>query len=111
MELQIKNFEQSLANTQFDKWHVFDPGQNSWEYSFRARNKPHSQSHYHDCVAVQVIIAKQSETDKYWVSIQYRNYTNVIAKYLLTKDEIKDKVKFFTKIIEQIDKHEATLKQ
>ena len=111
MELQIKNFEKSLEGTQFDKWYVFDPGQNSWEYSFRARNKPHSQSHYHDCVAVQVIIAKQSETDKYWVSIQYRNYTNVIAKYLLSKDEIKDKVKFFTKIIEQIDKHEATLKQ
>ena len=110
MELKIKNFEQSLDGTQFDKWHVFGPGQNSWEYSFRARNKPHSQKHDNDCVAVQVLIAKKSEADKYWVKIQYRVYHNVIAKYLLTKDEIKDKVKFFTKIIEQIENYETSIK-
>lgn len=107
MKLEIKNFENGLDGQHFDKWNIFEPYDARETYIFKARNKPHSEKHHIDCVAVLVEIDKNERTDgTYFIKIAYETYSNTIYKGFHTKKEISNKIGFFRLLTEQIDKYE-----
>ena len=109
MRLEIKNFEKALEGQHFDKWNVFEPYDTIETYSFKARNKPHSEKHEIDCIAVLIEISRNEDIEGFYqVKMCYETYTNSIYSKGHTKKEISNRTLFFnmlTNIINQYEKH------